>query len=187
MKDYTRQTPSFSLCGLNCGLCPIHHMANGCPGCGGGAGHQSCSIIKCSMQHENIEYCYLCPEYPCDKLNSATDFDSFVPHRNMLADLEKAKNIGVSSYCSQLEEKTAILQMLLAQYNDGRRKSFFCLAVNLLDLADIRCVLDQLSAEAAAMTTLKEKAALAVNLFQAMAKKRDIILKLNKKKKAPKL
>jgi hypothetical protein len=37
MKDFKRLYPLFSLCGLNCGLCPMH-LDNYCPGCGGGAG-----------------------------------------------------------------------------------------------------------------------------------------------------
>ena len=58
MKHYRRADPSFSLCGLHCGLCPIHHMERGCPGCGGGAGHQSCGIIRCSLEHGAPEYCF---------------------------------------------------------------------------------------------------------------------------------
>lgn len=33
MKDYRRVWPLFSLCGLNCGLYPMHQRENGCPGC----------------------------------------------------------------------------------------------------------------------------------------------------------
>ena len=47
MKDFLRQEPLFSLCGLNCGLCTMH-LGGHCPGCGGGAGNQSCSLARCS-------------------------------------------------------------------------------------------------------------------------------------------
>lgn len=50
MKDFLRQEPLFSLCGLNCGLCTMH-LGGHCPGCGGGAGNQSCSLARCSLQH----------------------------------------------------------------------------------------------------------------------------------------
>ena len=62
-ENYRRSDPRFSLCGLNCGLCPIHHMEDGCPGCGGGEGHQPCAVIRCSQQHSGVEYCFLCEEY----------------------------------------------------------------------------------------------------------------------------
>jgi hypothetical protein len=35
------------------------------------------------------------------------------------------------------------LERLLADFDDGRRKNFFCLAVNLLELPDIREVMAQ--------------------------------------------
>ena len=70
----------------------------------------------------------------------------------------------------------------MANYNDGRRKSFFCLAVNLLELQDIKSVVEQIVTETESDNpTLKEKAAIAANLFQAVAAKRNIVLKLNKK------
>ena len=36
MKGFKRNNQLLSLCGLNCGLCPMH-IDGYCPGCGGGA------------------------------------------------------------------------------------------------------------------------------------------------------
>ena len=77
MKNYLRTHPALSLCGLCCALCPIHQMQNGCPGCGGGAGHQSCSIIRCSLEHGRPEFCSQCAEFPCQRLTEAVQYDSF--------------------------------------------------------------------------------------------------------------
>lgn len=183
MKNYRRPYPLFSLCGLNCSLCPIHHMEKGCPGCGGGEGHQPCPVIKCSQQHGNIEYCHMCSEYPCERFNTATDSDSFITHRNKQKDLEKAKTCGIGAYQSELVEKTDILMKLLKLYNSGKQKTFFCLAVNLLELQDIKSVMKQIADETHAEATIQEKATLAVNLFREMAASREITLKLKKKNK----
>lgn len=43
------------------------------------------------------------------------------------------KEIGVEVYHLEQGRKLEILKFLLEHYNDGRRKSFFCPAVNLLD------------------------------------------------------
>jgi len=54
MKEYKREYPLFSLCGLNCGLCPKYHT-NGeskCPGCGGTdftLKHPPCKVIRCNQ------------------------------------------------------------------------------------------------------------------------------------------
>jgi len=158
------------------------HLDNYCPGCGGGDGNQPCAIARCSQQQGGIEYCYLCEEYPCEKYDGIDEFDSFITHRNQLKDFEKVKKIGIDSYQCELAEKIEILRYLLANCNDGRRKSFFCIAVNLLELQDVKPLVEQIVSETeSGNLTIKEKAALAVNLFQAMAAKRKIVLKLNKK------
>ena len=46
MKGFERKNQLFSLCGLNCGLCPMR-LGNYCGGCGNG--NQSCGIAKCSL------------------------------------------------------------------------------------------------------------------------------------------
>ncbi|MGI6549039.1 MAG: DUF3795 domain-containing protein [Syntrophomonadales bacterium] len=181
MKNYRREYPLFSLCGLNCGLCSMH-LDKYCPGCGGGPGNQICAIIRCSQQRDGIEYCYLCDEYPCEKYDGIDAFDSFITHRHQLKDFEKARRIGINAYQSELTEKMEILRYLLENYNDGRRKSFFCIAVNLLELPDVKWVMEQIASETGSDSlTLTEKASLAVNLFQTMAMERSIVLKLNKK------
>lgn len=183
MKDYQRRTPLFSLCGLNCGLCTMY-IGGYCPGCGGGAGHQPCAVIRCSRDHGGVEYCFQCSDYPCGRLRDFTAYDSFITHQGLLRDLEEAKRIGLDAYLAGQAEKRAMLQELLDHYNDGRKKSFFCTAVNLLDLADLKTVMAQLAADVPPEAAVKEKAALAAAAFQAMAATRNLTLKLHKKPKS---
>ena len=182
MKDYQRQTPQFSLCGLNCALCPMH-LGRYCPGCGGGEGHQPCAVIRCSQQHGNIAYCYLCGEYPCERHRELMEYDSFITHKNMINDSERAKRMGMEKYLSELDERTKHLKRLLEHYNDGRRKTFFCTAVTLLDIQDIRAVIEQIALSTKPGSSLKERAALAVGLFRTMAEQRGVVLELRKKPK----
>lgn len=181
MKNYRRNHPQFSLCGLNCALCPIHNMEKGCPGCGGGEGHQSCRIITCSLEHGGPDFCSQCPQYPCDAHYTDDGIDIFIPKHRRCADLEKAETQGLALYLAELDEKEAALHHLLAHFNDGRRKSFFCTAVNLLPLADVQCVMQQIQVQAPLSEELKVRAATAADLFQAMAQRRGLSLKLRKK------
>lgn len=57
MKGFERKNRYFSLCGLNCALCPMY-VGGYCPSCGGGAGNQSCRIAKCSIEQGGIEFCF---------------------------------------------------------------------------------------------------------------------------------
>lgn len=183
MKGFAREETRFSLCGLNCCLCSMH-LGGYCPGCGGGAGNQSCAIAKCSLEHGGIQFCWECPEHPCSRYEGFDDGDSFVPHRNRQQDITLARELGLEVYLAWLEEKRALFEELLAHYNDGRRKTLFNTAVYLLPLEDLRSVMAALGnrpelGEQAA----KERALAAVELLQEAADRRGISLKLNKKPK----
>lgn len=181
MKDFNRTNLSFSLCALNCKLCSMH-LDGHCPGCGGGAGNQSCAIAKCSLQHDKVEYCFLCSEYPCHRYEGIDEYDSFITHQLQLKDAIKAQEMGIEAYCEEQNKKVKILQTLLSDYNDGRRKAFYCVAVNLLPLQDIENVM-KLIAENILFNklTIKEKAENIASLFQDIAIQQGLILKLRKK------
>ena len=183
MKGFTRGETRFSLCGLNCALCSMS-LGGYCPGCGGGAGNQSCALAKCSLEHVGVQFCWECPEYPCTRYDGFDDGDSFVPHRNRKQDIAQARAVGLEAYLAQLEEKRAILEKLLAHYNDGRRKTFFNKAVYLLSLEDLQAVMVALDIQPElAGRSIKERALAAVELLQEAADRRGISLKLNKKPK----
>ena len=180
MKGFTRGETRFSLCGLNCALCSMR-LGGYCPGCGGGAGNQSCTIAKCSLEHGGIQFCWECPEYPCSHYEGFDDGDSFVPHRNRQQDIAQAREIRLEVYLAQLEKKRAILDELLAGYNDGRRKTLFNMAAYLLPLEDLRSVMAALNNQPElAVQPIKERAIAAVELLQEAADRRGISLKLNK-------
>lgn len=179
IKGFRRNDFEFSLCGLNCSLCSMK-LGNYCPGCGGGEGNQGCSIARCSLQHEEIEYCFQCEEYPCEKYNGIDKYDSFISHRNQLKDMERIQRIGIEQYHLELREKAEILTHLLKNFDDGRRKSLFCIAVNLLAIQDIREIMKQIDAQTSlGNLELKEKSNIAATLFQNAAQKYGIELKLN--------
>ena len=193
MKDFIREDRLFSLCGLNCGLCTMH-IDGYCPGCGGGEGNQPCRIAKCSLKRNSenrnrkkIEYCHQCPEFPCEYYENIDEYDSFITHQNRRSDLDKHRNIGKEAYQEEQRRKTEILRELLENYNDGRRKSFFCLAVNLLECDELQSVMAQVKESPdLAGQSIKERAAGVVKLLQGAAGERGIVLKLKKKNKTKK-
>ncbi|MCL2568373.1 MAG: DUF3795 domain-containing protein [Oscillospiraceae bacterium] len=179
-----RSYPEFSACGLNCGLCPRYYTdgPSRCPGCGAEGfteAHCSCSVIGC-CERKGLEYCFLCDEYPCNKYEGADLTDSFITHKNQFMNMDKAKAIGIEAYRAEQNAKIQLLEHLLANYDDGRRKSFFCLAVNLFELADGQAILEQLACEVDPAAPIKEKAKAAAGLFQAAADDKGMILKLRK-------
>jgi len=158
------------------------HLDGHCPGCGGGAGNQSCAIAKCSLQHDKVEYCFLCHEYPCRRYAGITEYDSFITHQRQLRDIARAQKIGIEAYNKEQARKAKILRTLLSDYNDGRRKTFYCVAINLLPLPDIEIVMEQVI-ESTYFNNLpiKEKAEKTVSLFQNLAIQQGLVLRIRKK------
>lgn len=187
MAEYKREYPQFALCGLSCGLCPRYHTdgPSACPGCGGAQflkKHPPCGIISCSAKHGGVEYCYLCEQYPCKRYEKTGEYDSFITYRTVLSDFERIKEQGLAPFQQELDEKIAILDYLLEHLNDGRKKTFYCTAVNLLSIEELREVLPVIKQEILPKDApLKEKAADTKALLEQKAEKRNISLALRKK------
>jgi hypothetical protein len=185
MKEYKRSYPLFSLCGLNCGLCPRFHTDGDsrCPGCGGtDLKHPACAVITCNKKHDNVEFCFQCSSFPCDRYGKPSEVDSFITYRNVLSDFKKTKKTGIDAYKKELYEKVKILDYLIKTCNDGRKKGFYCIAVNLLDLSDLKSALEEFDEQLAKPnSTLKEKAALMTDRLNGIAKRKNIELILRSK------
>jgi len=187
MNYKTRAFPEFSACGLNCGLCPQYYKhTNGafrCPGCAGEGfsdTHPACGILTC-CQSKGIEFCWDCDEYPCKRYDNADVGDSFITHKNQFKDIEKARQIGIDAYIAEQYEKIAILQKLLADFNDGRRKTFFCVAVNLFELEDLKKIMRRIESVINPDDPMKDRAKTVVGLFRTVADEQNIAIKLRKK------
>ncbi|MCX6574904.1 MAG: hypothetical protein NTV82_00770 [Candidatus Aminicenantes bacterium] len=81
----------------------------------------------------------------------------------------------------ELNEKVNILEFLIKNYNDGRKKSFYCIVVNLLNLADLKRIMEQIDEKIKNQDIdTKEKIKLIIDLFESKAKNKNIGLKLRK-------
>ena len=110
MKGFTREHTEFSLCGLNCLLCPMQ-VGGYCPGCGGGPGNQSCAIARCSLDKGGYAFCSGCSSYPCARYDEFDAADSFVPHSRRADVLDRARE--AVSYTHLLTEKNRTHELMI--------------------------------------------------------------------------
>jgi len=185
MKEYKRDYPLFSLCGLCCGLCPRYQTdaASKCPGCGGedfALKHPSCAVITCSKKHGDIQYCFQCAEYPCGRYARPGDADSFISYRNVRSDMDKAAR-DLQEFKRELDAKVEIVEFLIKNYNDGKRKSFYCNAANLLTLADLKEIMKEIENSIEKQDIpVKEKIEKVVAIFIEQAEASGLDLKLRR-------
>lgn len=184
MNNYSRKYPKFSLCGLKCGLCPRFQSEgkSKCPGCGGknfSKKHPTCRVINCNLKKDHVDFCFQCSYYPCDKYLIDHKVDSFISYQNVIKDFNECSNIGIEKYMLIIDKKIKLLNFFLKNYNNGKLKSFYCLAINLLNLEDIEKIVTMIKDKIEFIETDKnKKIKMIVNLFEITAQEKGIILKL---------
>mgnify|MGYP003299838291 FL=1 len=155
-------------------------IRGGCTGCREGSScYKVCNFAPCSIEHGNIDYCFECEEYPCEKYDGVDLHDSLISHRNQKKDMEKAKRIGIENYRKEQMLKKEILNRLLAEYDTGRREVFFCLAVNLLELDDLEIILKEADEQTVNMN-LNDKSDFMKKALNECGERRNIELKLRR-------
>ncbi len=172
-----RSDSLFSLCGLNCGLCPMN-IRGQCGGCFTGSPcYKGCPIFRCAEKHGGIEYCFQCSEYPCRRYDGIDQHDSLISHRNQKRDLLEAKKMGIDAYLSVQRRKRGILTRLLADYDDGTRQVFFALAVNMLPLEELVSILKRADGDCLEMS-VADRGRYMEELLRECGKWLDVVLEL---------
>lgn len=179
-KEFKRDNLLFSLCGLNCSLCPMF-VRNKCTGCiEGSMCYRICNIAPCSIDHGGVDYCFECDEYECKKYEGIDENDSLITHINQLRDMKKAKSIGIDRYNEEQQKKVEILHYLLENYNlNDDKEVFFCTAVNLLSVDDLLLVTNVLDEDTEGMD-IKEKYNYVKDRLFECAEDRGIRIELRK-------
>ncbi len=148
MIPFIRKNPLFSLCGLNCSLCPRFNTdgSSKCPGCGGenfSTQHPTCAVETCNRKHDNVEYCFQCSEYPCKKYQEESKCDSFISYRSVKQNFIEAKN-DIKKYETDLGKRQKYLKILLEKYNDGKSKGLYCLVANDMPLNELEILISKI-------------------------------------------
>jgi len=144
--------PTIGCCGLDCGLCPRYYTVGSsrCPGCCGPGffnKHPSCSYITCCVKKKNLEVCAQCGEFPCSKFESwlvvGGEYDSFLTHKKAHPNLIFVRKHGIEKFIEQQRERISLLEVMLKNFDDGKSKSFYCIAATLLPITDLETSLNK--------------------------------------------
>ena len=187
-KRPVKSYPALGCCGLDCGLCPRYYTAgvSRCPGCCGRDffnKHPSCSCITCCAAKKNLESCGQCEEFPCSKfkpwLKEADRHDSFVTHQKILENLAFIKKHGIKKFAKQQAVRIKLLEKMLKDFDDGRSKSYFCVASAVMEPGELEKTLDEAGKNSAGLD-IKEKCLVLRSAMDKIALKKKYFLKLRK-------
>jgi hypothetical protein len=175
-------------CGLSCRLCPAHHRetVSKCEGCKSpGRMGAACSLLNCAVKKHHLEFCGFCPEsQSCQKWGknreAAKIADSFVSYQALENNIFTIQAVGLAEFERQQKQRERLLKAMLHEFDDGRSKSFYCVAATVFKPEELEAIL--LQAKAAPSLDVKQKAALMHSLLNEAAAKNGYLLKLRKPK-----
>lgn len=175
------------VCGLSCRLCPSYVMKtkSRCPGCktewrlGG-----PCSILHCAVKR-NVEFCGDCGESKtCPRWKKHREygkkFDSFKCYQKLEDDIAFIQNNNLDEFRRSQVIRGKLLAKMLDKFNEGRSKSYFCIASTVLDVGDIEKAIDEAKSKSRGLD-IKGRAKTLHSILDDIASKKNISLKLRKK------
>lgn len=185
--------PTLGCCGLDCGLCPRYYTVGSskCPGCCGPDffnKHPSCAYITCCVKKKELEVCAQCDDFPCSKFESwlvgGGENDSFLTHKKAHSNLEFIRKHRIEKFIEQQSKRIRLLEIMIKDFDDGRSKSFYCIATTLLSISDIEKSIHSANERMIKLGIKKEdfetKAKILREILQDAAKREDVDLKLRK-------
>lgn len=179
--------PEIGICGLSCRLCPAYHRetASKCEGCKSGSRIiVGCTFINCAAKKKGIEFCWLCRENKiCEKWRKHRELgklhDSFVCYQKLEDSISFVQENGIAEFEKQQKSRERLLGEMLKEFNEGRSKSYYCIAATVLEIGD----LEKSLAEARKQTSElgpKEKARILHAILDRVADRKKCYLRLRK-------
>jgi hypothetical protein len=151
--------PEVGVCGLSCRLCPHYHTdgESRCAGCRSEARMAvGCPFITCAVKRRSIEFCWECDEGDsCERWAGHREFgrtrDTFVSYASLEDNIAAIRRDGIDAFVAVQREREALLVEMIAEFNEGRSKTFYCIAATVLDPAQVRAALESARVSAAGM------------------------------------
>jgi len=186
--NLTKERNLAGCCGLYCGLCPRYQSTakSRCEGCKIISLAISCKIYNCCVKKNGFVVCADCDDWPCEKFERFFDGDSFVSHRVCRPNTGRVKQVGLKRWLTEQNKRRTAIENLLANYNEGRSCSFFCVATALMPVDLVKKAENQAKkkiADQKIQADIKAKAKIVRSVIEDFASKAGVDLKLRKKPK----
>jgi hypothetical protein len=179
--------PEIGICGLSCRLCPRYHT-DGLSRCGGCKSESrmaaGCPFITCALKRKGIEFCWDCDEGgSCERWAkhraAARERDSFTCYASLEANIASVARDGLESFVAEQRCRERLLNEMLDRFNEGRSKTYYCIAATVLDSAELQAAIDAAS-QASGSSDVRESSKALHTLLDEAAGRRSVTLALRK-------
>jgi len=140
------------------------------------------------VKQKKLEVCAQCDEFPCSRFKRMTGEwgkagDSFLTYRKIMPNLEYIREHDIEDFIEHQERRIAALETMLRDFDDGRSKSYYCIAATLLSMSDLETSMDKTEQEVNRSNTpddTRARAKILRGILNGYAEKAGIELKLRK-------
>ncbi len=175
------------VCGLSCRLCPAHHgeTKSRCPGCKSeyrmGA---ACPVHNCAVKKKGIEFCGFCEENKtCEKWRKNREMgkkgDSLLCYQKVEDNIASIQKNGITEFENEQKTREQLLREMLAEFNEGRSKTYYCIVATVLETKELRQALNEAKKQTKRFDA-KEKSRILHSILDGIAEKKHYWLKLRK-------
>lgn len=143
-----------------------------------------CPFITCAVKRKGVEFCWDCGENgTCQKWEKHRDagkgHDSFKCYQKLEDDIAFIRKNGVAEFERSQKAREELLREMLQDFNEGRSKSYFCIAATVLEIAELKEALDE-AREGSEGLPLKGRSRLLHSMLDDIAARKYYNLKLRK-------
>ena len=143
-----------------------------------------CKFIRCAATDKNVEFCWDCPDHEgCPTWKKHRDYgesrDSFKCYQTLETDIAFIEENGVAEFKRIQKIREKWLRKMLSEFNEGRSKSYYCIAATVLEISELQEAFEEAEKRAAGLP-IKEKAKVLHGLLDAVAARKGYLLKIRK-------
>ncbi len=182
-----RDFMEIGVCGLSCRLCPAYHREtkSKCEGCKSefrmGA---PCPFHTCAVKKRGIDFCWDCDENStCDRWRKFREagkkHDSIVCYQRLENNIAFIRKHGIVEFERQQKARAKLLSALLAEFNEGRSKTLYCIAATVLEIGELESALKKTRAKSNELA-IQAKSEIMHSILNEIAKDKNYLLKLRK-------
>ena len=143
-----------------------------------------CQFINCAIKRVGVEFCTDCRTgESCEKLQkhrkTGNERDSFKSYQKLEDDINFIKAKGIRTYNEQQRIRESLLIRILNEFNEGRSKSYYCIASTVMDVDELRSSLEEGTTKSK-LLSIKEKSKMMHAMLDSIALRKGYRLSIRK-------
>jgi len=143
-----------------------------------------CPFITCAIKKKGIEFCWQCKENEtCEKWRKHREFskqvDSFICYQKLEDNITFIQKNGVNEFEKLQKTRENLLKEMLQEFNEGRSKSYYCIAATVLEIVELEEALTKAKKDSAGFE-IKEKSKVLHSILDEIAERKNYFLRLRK-------